>query len=158
MKNHLTDHGYGHDDVVQPLYNWPCEGDGLIIVSCHRVLVALDHPVTVESPIGRSFSKFCLHYVALVMCMGRCLGSLVCLVYFAEQLSMVCKTNMHLLPGMDHPTYWWWSSKLASWSDWKQWLLQVSSPWNFVTFISSNTHAHWACGKTVLSISRIEWV
>jgi hypothetical protein len=27
-----------------------------------------------------------------------------------------------------------------------------------VAFISSDTHAHWACGKTALSISQMEWV
>ena len=27
-----------------------------------------------------------------------------------------------------------------------------------MAFISSNTHAPWSCGKTVLSISRIKWV
>jgi hypothetical protein len=29
---------------------------------------------------------------------------------------------------------WWWSSKLVSWSYWKQWLLQVSSLWELCGF------------------------
>ncbi len=37
-------------DLVQPLYKWKCKKGGLIIVSCLRVLVVLDHTVAVESP------------------------------------------------------------------------------------------------------------
>ena len=96
----------GLDDVVQPLYILPCEGGGLIIVSCPRVSLALDHPVTVESPIGRSFSKFLsalLHLLCLCAWVDS-LGHQCTSVYFAEQLFHSCKTNMLLLPGMDHPT------------------------------------------------------
>ena len=41
--------------LVQPLHNWKCEQGGLIIVSCPRASVALDHPVAVESPCWTIF-------------------------------------------------------------------------------------------------------
>ncbi len=65
-EHHLTNHSYGFDDLVQPLHNWKCEQGGLIIVSCPRASVALDHPVAVESPVGQSFSLLCCTNYILV--------------------------------------------------------------------------------------------
>ncbi len=62
--------------VVQPLYNEKFEGGGLIIVSCPRVLVVLDHPAPVELPIGWYFGKVLSAFAALVMCMGKSLGGI----------------------------------------------------------------------------------
>ena len=76
-------------------------------MSCPRVSVVLDHPVTVEFPIGRYFSKVWSAFFSLVMCVGRFLRALVCLHLLAELLFVVCKTNMLFLPGMDSPIYWW---------------------------------------------------
>ena len=56
-EHHLTNPSYGLDDLVQPLHNWKCERGGLIIVSCPRALVALDHPVAVESPCWMIFQQ-----------------------------------------------------------------------------------------------------
>jgi hypothetical protein len=39
------------------LYSWNCKWGGLIIASCPRVLVALDHPVAVESPCWTIFQQ-----------------------------------------------------------------------------------------------------
>jgi hypothetical protein len=103
-ENHLTDHRCGRDDAVQPIYTWPCEGGALNIVYCPRFLLALDHPLSVESPIEKSFSKFCLHCLHLLCAWVDSLGHQCISVYFAEQLSVVCKTMMLLLPDMDHPT------------------------------------------------------
>ena len=67
-------------------------------------------------------------------------------VYVAEQLSIVCKTNMLLLPGMGHPTVLVVIIQAGRLKQPKQWILQVSSLRNFVAFIRCNTNAHWACG------------
>ena len=79
------------------------EGGGLIIVSYPRDLVIQDHPVTVEFPIGRYFSKVFLHYCTL-LCMGRVLGVLVYLHLLAELSFPACNKNLLLLPGIDPPT------------------------------------------------------
>jgi hypothetical protein len=99
--------------------------------------------------------------VALVMslCKGRFFWVIgVPLSTLQNNLFMVCNQTCSCYLVWTIQPYWWWSSKLATWSDWKQWLLQVSSLRNFVAFISSNTYACCACGKTVLFIFWMEWV
>ncbi len=56
-EHHLTNHGSGLDDLVQPLHTWKCEWGGLIKVSCHRASVVLDHQVAVESPCLKIFRQ-----------------------------------------------------------------------------------------------------
>ncbi len=101
--HYLVDHHFRLGDLVQPLLHWECDGGGLIIVSCPRVSVALDHPVEVECPYWWCFSKFCLHNCKS-MCMGRLLGRLCTSVYIAEYLLIGWHTNLLLLPGIDHST------------------------------------------------------
>ena len=60
-EHQLTNHRCGLDDLVQPLYSCKCAGGGLIIVSCPRDSVALDHPVLVNTHFGQYFSKVILH-------------------------------------------------------------------------------------------------
>ena len=54
---------------------YPCEGGGLIIVSCPRVLLALDHPATLEYPLDNLSAIFvCIVALVMSVCMGRSLG------------------------------------------------------------------------------------
>ena len=56
-EHHLTNHNHGLDDLVQPFHDCKCERGGLIIVSCPRASVSLDHPVPVESPCRMIFQQ-----------------------------------------------------------------------------------------------------
>ncbi len=105
------------DDLVQPLYKWQCEGGERIIVSCPRVLVAIDHPVTVESAIRWSFSKFFLNCCTLFCEWVDPLGKWCTSVYFAEKSLKVCKSTFSCYLVWTIQPYWWWSSKLATWRD-----------------------------------------
>ena len=51
---------------------------------------------------------------------------------------------------------WWWSSKLASWSDWKQWLLQVSSLWELLGLSLVTIHMHYVQVETLCCPS-LDW-
>ena len=77
------------------LYNCSCERGDLIILSCPRISVVLDHPVTVECPCWAVFQQGLLAFLHLFMslCMGRYLGNLCTSVYFAECSLMVCHAN-----------------------------------------------------------------
>ena len=68
------------------LYTCSCERGELIMVSCPRVSVVLDHPVTVECPCWTVFQQGLSAFLHLFMslCMGRYLGNLCTSVYFAE--------------------------------------------------------------------------
>ena len=121
------------------LYTCSCERGELIMVSCPRVSVVLDHPVTVECPCWTMFQQGFVCIVALVMslCMVRFLGNLCTSVYFAECSLMVCHAN-RILATWSGPviTYFHAVVQAGPWSDWLQCHLQVSSLWNFVAFIS----------------------
>ncbi len=129
--HHLTNHSYGLDDSLQPLHNWKCEQGGLIKVSCPRASLALDHPVAVESPCWTIFQQdvFCFVALNISLCMSRILGSLCSTVYLQNNSLWFALQTCSCYLVWTILLYWWWSSKLASWSDWKQWLLQVSSLW-----------------------------
>jgi hypothetical protein len=77
------------------LYTCGCERGELIKVSCPRVSVVLDHPVTVEYPYWTVFQQglSALLHLFMSLCMVRFLGNLCTSVCFAECSLIVCHAN-----------------------------------------------------------------
>ena len=126
-------------------------------MSCPRVLIALDHPVTVESPCWTIFQQALsalLHlscawvepWVALIPLSTRrtILSSLSCKPVLATWY------GPSPFVGGGHPS---WPLEVTGNSG----IFKLVHYGNFVAIISSIPYALCAGGNTVLPISRMEW-
>ena len=126
---------------------------------CPRVLIALDHPVTVESPCWTIFQQ-ALSALLHLSCLCAWVESWVVLIPLST-----CRTILFSLSCKPILATWYGPSSFVG-SGHPSWPLEVTGNsgifklvhyGNFVAIISSNTRALCASGNTVLFISRMEW-